>query len=261
MGHEQGREGLMRYITPENRVKSRVGDNPLPAWDAAVISFRSRSASRDLIRLLDARPIGMKLFYGIEDSADEPNIYTASIGGSSIGIVTHCIWGGPQAAILVEEIACLGCKNVIGYSCAGAVDLSLQTGQQIVANRAIPTDGTSLAYGNNDLFADPGLLNFANNAAGTLGHGITPVCAATVDALYRETPEMVAYWRSREAQVINLETSPFYAAAQACGIGAILLGHVSDRLADTWEYHPLDRRPIGLVTAEICVEMLRLLLA
>jgi len=250
----------MRYITPESRIKSRIGSNPLPAWDAAVISFRSRAASRDLVRMSDARPIAIKLFYGIDYSSDEPLVYTACIGGKTVGILTHCIWGGPQAAILVEEIACLGCKYIIGYSCGGAVDLSLQTGEQIVADRAIPTDGTSLAHADTEFLADPGLLALANDAASALDHDITPVCAATVDALYRETPEMVAYWRSRNAQVINLETSPFYAASQACGVSSILLGHVSDRLADTWECHAFDRRPVNIVTAEICVEMLRSLL-
>lgn len=250
----------MQYITPDSQIKRRLGENPFPSWDAAVISFRSQAASKDLLRMLDAKPIETKLLYGIDNAPDTPFAYTASIGNKTVGIVTHCVWGGPQAAILVEEIACLGCKHIIGYSCAGAIDLSLNIGQQIVADRAVPTDGTSLAYGHTELIADVGLLELTKDVAQRLGHDIAPVCAATVDAIYRETPELAAYLRSKGGQVINLEISPFYAASKACGVSSILLGHVSDRLADTWETWHFDRKPISIITAEICVEMLRSLL-
>ena len=251
----------MRYISPEGHLKNRLGDNPFPKWDAAVLCFRSLKGSRDLVELLGAKPVGAKILFGMDESSDLPFVFEATVGGRTVGIATRCLWGGPQAAILVEEIACFGCKYVIGYSCAGAIDLSLERGQQIVADRAVPTDGTSLAYGQAELLADSELLELATNAAQKLGCGITPVCAATVDALYRETPEMVARWRAAGAQVINMETSPFYAASHACGVRSVLIGHVSDRLGQSWESWYGGRKPMSVQTAEICVETLRSLLA
>lgn len=251
----------MRYISPNEHLKVRLGDGPFPKWDAAVLCFRSVKGSRDIVDLLHAKPFGAKLLYGMDESSDLPFVYEADVNGRAVGIVTRCLWGGPQAAILVEELSCFGCKHIIGHSCAGAIDLSLERGQQVVAGSAVRTDGTSLAYDHTELLADPELLEIATNAARKLGYGVSSVCAATVDALYRETTEMVASLRAAGAQVINMETSPFYAASQACGVRSVWIGHVSDRLAETWEAWYGDRGSMSMQTAEICVETLKSLFA
>ena len=91
---------------------------------------------------------------------------------------------------------------------------------------------------------DPALL--------ALAEGAEPVAVATVDAVYRETPALVAAWRALGTQVVNMESAPFYAAASACGVRALWLGQVSDMLLDTWHDWHFDRQEMTRATVLRC---------
>jgi uridine phosphorylase len=216
-----------RFITPAVLFPGRFRDpDSRPRWDAAVLCFRDPSGSRLLVEALGGVPWGRKVFWGIEETPDHPRVFVADVGGRTVGIVTQCIWGTAQASILTEELGELGVPFVIGYGAAGSFDPTLPQGTQLVACSAPATDGASKQYGRGPFAPDPGLLALARNAE--------PAVVATVDAVYRETPELVAEWRAIGAQVVNMESGPFYAAARACGIRALWLGHVSDMLLDEW---------------------------
>lgn len=127
-------------------------------------------------------------------------------------------------------------KCLIGYGLAGSIDLSLQLDEQVIASSAIPNDGVSRAYDQKErMAADPSLESLAARAITSLSCGLNRVTVASFDALYRETEEAVAGWSEQGAQVINMETSPFYSASKACAVKSIWLGHISDRLIDRWE--------------------------
>ena len=87
---------------------------------------------------------------------------------------------------------------------------------------------------------------------------ILRVTAATIDALYRETPEAVARWRAAGAQVINMEATPLYAAARMCGVCALYIGHVSDELhgAEWKDWFGDDRDSMSRLSADIAVRVL-----
>jgi uridine phosphorylase len=230
----------MRYITPEVVMRSRFEEHPRPSWEIAVVCFRDRRGSQALVEALSAVPLGYKVFWGIEWSDDRPFVYETSIGTSHVGIVSHCVWGGPQAAILVEELACLGVTHLIGFGAAGSIVPSLTKGTQIVASTGIVTDGTSRAYTKQDNLAASSELCSAVCAVGDeLGVKVVPVKVATVDAVYRETNADIQRWLSSGAEVINMETTPFYAASAKCGVESVWIGHVSDCLVndewDSWE--------------------------
>jgi uridine phosphorylase len=74
------------------------------------------------------------MLYGLEHSIDIPQVYEATIDRHRVGVVSRCIWGGPQAAILVEELAELGVKYMIGYGAAGGIVPDLPQGTQIVVS-------------------------------------------------------------------------------------------------------------------------------
>jgi hypothetical protein len=73
-------------------------------------------------------------------------VWEATAGGRRIVLVQGCLWGGPQAAILVEELACLGVRDVIGFGIAGSLVESVPKGTQIVGAGGIVIDTTSRAY-------------------------------------------------------------------------------------------------------------------
>jgi uridine phosphorylase len=229
----------MRYITPEALLRLRFGDPPWPSWDVAVLCFRGAGGSGALVHKLGARPVGRKILYALEESADRPFVYETTLGAQRIVLVQRCLWGGPQTAILVEELACLGVRVIVGFGVAGSLVEALPKGAQIAAVGAVVTDGTSRAYTTAPSVApDPGLLSAIEALASRQDIPLEAVTVATVDALYRESPADVRGWLAAGAQAINMETAPLYAAAAACGVRAVWLGHVSDAVwlsADQWD--------------------------
>jgi uridine phosphorylase len=248
-----------RYIPPDALLRLRFGDAPWPQWDVAVLCFRGDGGTEALVRKLNARPVGRKVLYGLEESLERPFVYEARLGRSRIVLVGRCLWGAPQTAILVEELACLGVGVILGFGVAGSLVDTLDKGAQLVAVSGLVTDGTSRAYTSaREVEPDRDLLSALAMTASDLGIELTPTTIATVDALYRETPADVYRWLSLGAAAINMETAPLYAVAAVCGVRSLWLGHVSDTLSvathawDSWQ------RPISMtdVTVALTVGLL-----
>jgi uridine phosphorylase len=237
-----------RYITPEKLLAARFEEPwKIPRWDAAILCFRDKTGSDALVETLPAVPVGRKIFWGIEEADDLPVVYAAEINGKVVGIVTRCIWGGHQASILIEELAAMGVGVVVGYGAAGSLDPAIGQGRQLVVTSAIATDGTSSYYGSGPFSADSGLLRFVPTA--------TPVVAATTDAVYRETPGVVAEWKALGASVVNMESAPFYAASAACGMRAIWLGMVTDVISEVWQDWFVDQSEAKAISN--CLDVIR----
>jgi len=172
---------------------------------------------------------------------DYPNdrhyVHEATIKNKPFIIVSGCFWGGPQAAILVEELSCLGVRYIIGFGAAGSITPALPKYTQIVATHGLTTDGTSHAYTKfKSVKADARLLGILKSVNETTNTNVVPVTIATVDAIYQETDNAVEKWRDLGATAVNMETSPFYAASKLCGIKSIWLGYISDcLLPEKWD--------------------------
>lgn len=239
-----------RYITPERVIAGRFrNEADIPQWDVGVLCFRDAKGSRALVEALRAVPVGRKVFWGVEETAELPAVYAAKMEGKSVVIATGCIWGGPQAAILVEELSAMGVKHVVGYGAAGSLDASLPQGTQVVVGSAPAMDGTSRQYGAGPFHPAPAMVELVPSAR--------HVTAATVDAVYRETASLVRQWVEMGAHVVNMEAAAFYAAASACGVGAVWIGHVSDLLVGEWKDWYVDRRGMSDGTVENCLGVLR----
>jgi uridine phosphorylase len=232
----------------------RFGEEPRPAWDVAVLSFRGDGGTQALVSKLDARPLTRKVLYGLEVSLDRPVVYEADVARRRIVLVTQCLWGGPQTAILVEELAALGVHEIIGFGVAGSLTDALPKGTQIVAESGLTTDGTSRAYTDAaEAMVDAALAATLVATATRLNIPLMPVKIATVDALYRETPSDVHRWVGLGAHAINMETTPLYAAAPMCGVRAVWVGHISDRLSRTTEAWDSWQRPAAMTDETVAL--------
>ena len=232
----------MRYITPEIVMRDRAAEGPAPRWDLAVLCFRD-TGSAAMVRRLGATPVGYRTLWGMQESDDCPFVHQVTLGSKRVCVIARCLWGGPQAAILVEELAHLGVEVIIGLGAAGSLVPGLAKGTPVVATAGLVTDGTSTAYTQaRQVMPHAGLLDALARIEGGLASGLARVRVATVDAVYRETEEAVQRWLSLGAQAINMETSPLYAAASACGLASVWIGHISDSLLqgewDSWNWVP-----------------------
>jgi len=227
----------VRYLDPHEFIQRRFTGRAKPSWNTAIICFRDLGGSEALLNKLHAVPLKQMFLWGMDVPGDRPYVYEARTGDNQIAIVSGCWWGGPQAAILVEELSCLGVEYIIGFGFAGSISSDLPKGTQTVASRGLVTDGTSRFYTKADsVNADPELLGVVQSVVKDLKHEVIAVTIATVDAIYQETDNAVREWVNLGAQAINMETTPLYAASHVCGVKSIWLGPISDCLiGDNWD--------------------------
>jgi uridine phosphorylase len=174
---------------------------------------------------------------GMDYPGDRPYVYEADVNSSTIALVAGCWWGGPQTAMVVEELACIGVEYIIGFGLAGSISRDVRKHAHIVALRGLVTDGTSRAYTKASFVdADDKLLRMLLSLRHGFKEEIAPTVIATVDAIYQETDAAVQEWTNLGAQAINMETTPLYAASVVSGTRSLWLGYISDRLLDNeWD--------------------------
>ncbi|MFP4380253.1 MAG: hypothetical protein ACLFUS_07105 [Candidatus Sumerlaeia bacterium] len=249
----------MPYLNPQNLIQKRLGDREQPHYGAAILVFRDHAHSMLLLKKLKrVRPIQYRLIYNLSNPHFEPLVYEAEIEGHNIIIVTRCVWGGPQTAILVEELACLGVRYIIGDGVAGSIVETVPRGSLLAITSSLPTDGTSRAYGVEEIcHPDAGLLDKACDFAHCHEWNLMKLQAAQVDALYCETPELAGKFRDQGCQLINMESSTFYALCRKRGIAGLWLGYVSDCLVgDKWDdwFAPVQDSPQRVM--DLCCHVL-----
>lgn len=244
----------MRYITPEQIMRDRFRNGRRPDWSTAILCFRDRSGSDTLVRELGAEPLGYKVLWGM----DECLTHQVEISGQLVGVIGRCEWGGPQTAILVEELVQLGVLNVLGLGMAGSIVENLPKGSLVIAASALTTDGTSRHYEDFRLVhPDEQLLSAAMEAAQRLRLPFRQTTAATTDAIYRETGEVVRGWAEQGAEMVTMETAPLYAASSRCGLRSIWVGHISDCLVgDRWDGWDASADDRARATAQLALHLL-----
>jgi uridine phosphorylase len=237
VGCKRDTKYFMNYITPTGVMKERFSKNPKPLWDSAILCFRDFTGSQHICSELKAVPLGYKVLWGMEEFADNPLAHEIELGDAHIGVVARCQWGGPQAAIFVEELAQIGVQFILGVGAAGSLKAELPRGSQMIAASVLCTDGTSRAYCSEPTLGAPKELLAAATAAGRkTGIELQEVTLATTDAIYRETDDQVRDWLRLGAHAVCMEAAPLLASARRCGIRCLWVGHVSDCLvARQWE--------------------------
>ncbi len=71
--------------------------------------------------------------------------YVGTLGGVPVNVTSTGI-GGPSASIAMEELAALGCRTFIRIGTCGGINMSVKSGDIIVAAAAVRMEGTSREY-------------------------------------------------------------------------------------------------------------------
>lgn len=96
--------------------------------------------------------------------------YTGYLDGEKVSVTSTGI-GGPSAAIALEELAAVGAHTFIRVGTCGGMDLSVQSGDIVIATGAVRMEGTSREYAPIEYpaVADFSVVNALVSAAQTLG--------------------------------------------------------------------------------------------
>lgn len=215
----------MRYIKPEIIIKNRFKDANYPKFDLAILIFRDSITSKIIRDILKCKCLNQKIIYGINPE----NTYFIEYSNKKILVIDQCLWGGPQVSIIIEELAFLSIKTVIGIGASGSLTSKLEKGKIVFNQKSILNDGTSKFYSNKkksninkDIFNKLKYFLDENNIYGAT--------SGTIDAIYQETYKFISNLKKMGAEIINMETGPFYAASEFYNINSIWIGCVSDCL-------------------------------
>ena len=195
----------------------------------AILAFCPFHSLKDKAR---ARPLNKSLFIHI----DQIHQFHGFIDQRQV-LMIDCVYGGPVCATVVEEMAYLGVKYVIGYGYSGSLRREIIPGSIVLASSGIVSDGTSREYSEaSEVKASAVLMAAYDKLDGSLRDHVLPGKAWTTDAIYREYPSKARSWLHAGADFINMDTSHFYAVSQAVGIEALYFSLISDYVGrEKWE--------------------------
>ena len=148
----------------------------------------------------------------------------------------------------------MGVRRLVVVDVAGSIDPAVTTGKSVAVEAAIAADGTSPHYGANGLVLPDAALAFAlRDRLSQAGLPFVTGRVWTTDAVFRETPSLIAKYRSQGAVLVDLETAAVLAASAALGIEAAAALVAADELYDAW-HPPRDMRPIQAVLQSLVAE-------
>lgn len=202
------------------------GDNQCTV---AIVAFCPFHETKDKTH---AHPLDKSLFIHI----DATHQFQGFVAERQV-LMVDCVYGGPVCATVIEEMAYLGVKYVIGYGYSGSLRQELAPGSVVLASSGVVSDGTSREYsGSSEVKASAVLMTAYNKLDASLRHGVRSGKAWTTDAIYREYPSKARSWLHAGADFVNMDTSHFYAVSQAVGIEALYFSLISDYVGrEKWE--------------------------
>lgn len=173
------------------------------------------------------------------------DLYLVQSSRGRVGVLSNFGIGAPVVASLTEEMIAWGVKRFIILSWGGALQPSLNTGDVVVADKAIRDEGVSHHYLPADTFIEADVSLTAalkkNLAASPVSSGST----WTTDAPYRETRAEILKYQADGVQVVEMEIAALFALARVRKVQAAAVVVVADSLARLkWEM-PAEMRSIN----------------
>ena len=141
--------------------------------------------------------------------------------------------GAPHAAMLVETLVSWGVRQLVFVGWCGSVAEGVGIGDVVVPTGGIVDEGTSPHYGVPNGAVSRPAASVLGSLQGILRESSLAYHAGrvwTTDGAFRETPQKVAHFKSRQALAVEMEMSGIFSVAAHLGIDAAGILVVSDEL-------------------------------
>ncbi|MHA1732406.1 MAG: phosphorylase family protein [Promethearchaeota archaeon] len=159
-------------------------------------------------------------------------LWNGTLNGVEVTMVRQEM-GAPNTAVMMEALKRANARTVVRVDYCGAIAPEMEVGHLAVPRQAFVGDGTTPHYFPKHSSAVPFDEDHASRprvqgATNTLQKAILEAAEKlsggarvfsgpvwTTDALFRETPEKIKYWRSLGVETVDMESSAlFYIGAQ-----------------------------------------------
>lgn len=144
----------------------------------------------------------------------------------------------PGAAGTIEELHAMGCQKFVICGGAGALVNGSKVGEIIIPTSAVRDEGTSYHYieASREITCHGGALETAVSTLTEMGIPFILGKTWTTDAMYRETPEMIALRRNEGCITVEMETAAFFAVSKFYNIPLVQLLYAGDDVSgSTWD--------------------------
>jgi uridine phosphorylase len=241
--HFEGKHAHDALVSPADFVRYWVEVGALPADHAApagVILLYQRALLDSVLRSGDVSPFAPR---GARDSAFM-GLHTFDSTGGVVGVIGGFGIGAPAATVVLEALASLGVRRIVGVGTAGALVRGLDVGDVVVCRRAVRDEGVSHHYLPLDRWAEPhdGLTRRLGDRLAEAGLDPVPGAAWTIDAPYRETVAEARHYAEDGVSVVEMEAAALFSVGQVRGVEVAAAFAISDSLADG-EWVPHFRHP------------------
>ena len=175
------------------------------------------------------------------------DLYLVKSTHGQVGVLSNFGIGAPVVGSLTEEMIAWGVKRFVILSWGGALQISLNTGDVVIADKAIRDEGVSHHYLPDETFANAGLVLTERLKKHLAAQSVDFSTGATwtTDAPYRETREEILKYQTDGVQVVEMEIAGLFALAQVHNVHAAAMVIVADQLANLrWEM-PEDMRVVN----------------
>lgn len=144
--------------------------------------------------------------------------------------------GSPYAAMMMESLVAKGARQILVLGWCGSLQTDIQAGDLIVPATGLVDEGTSRHYAILDpvtpqTFPHPGLTGKLTDGLEVRGLTCFKGPVWTTDAIYRETPKKIDWFRGQGAVAVEMECSALFSVAAFQNVEVAALLVVSDSLA------------------------------
>ena len=168
----------------------------------------------------------------------EFTVYTGTLLGEKVTVCSTGI-GGPSAAIAMEELCNIGADTFIRVGTCGGIDLSVRSGDIVVATGAVRQEGTSREYAPIEFpaVADLEVTNALVQAAKAMGKTVHAGVVQAKDSFYGQhaparmpvSGELQAKWEAWKrlgVKAREMESAALFVVAASRGVRCGACFHV-----------------------------------
>lgn len=172
------------------------------------------------------------------------DFYMVKPARGRVGVLSNFGIGAPVVASITEEMIAWGVKRFVILSWGGSLQTPLNTGDIVLADKAIRDEGVSQHYLPSKMFAHAN-ASLTEKIKKHLPEDVMIGATWTTDAPYRETREEILKYQAGGVQAVEMEIASLFAVAQVRGVEAAAILIVADKLANLeWEM-PKDMRVVN----------------
>ena len=207
------------HITAEGML-ARLGVKPGVLGKVALVPGPRERAAR--LRAALANPRKTLAFQDYE-------MHTGTLGGRRVTVGNGGRYSA-DTAITTELLCAAGVETLVRVGSCGSLQETLRIGDVVIVTGAVRGDGASLRYVGEDFdtVSHPRVADALTRAAESLDVPVHRGRVFTTDALFRETPELLADLQQQGIAAIDMVTAAFLTVAQVKGARAGAVLAVSD---------------------------------